>query len=561
MLWFPSSSSTFEQACAFKQEQRRASFEAASKLLSSPLTPSEEKLHTLSISELVYRCQSGDISPAQIINTYGKKAFDAHRVTNCIAEFMFDQASRSASDISWVPALDSDSHTSDLVRNRPLLGVPVSVKDCIDIAGHDTTLGLARRVNKPVERSSAIVRLLQDAGALIIAKTTVPPALFSFCSWCWRLYGGGAALVACGGSAVEIGSDIGGSVRFPAHFCGVWSLKGSVGRWPALGNQSTMPGVESVPTLTGPLTRNLEDLEQIYKRVIDMKPWTYDCTCVPMPWRPVNLQEEGRRLKWGIVWTDGIIHPSPACRRALSMVVDSLKQQGHEVVDLMPPNIPEFMEIGYQLAFGDSGQQIRDNLEPKESPSLAMGAFLDLLNLPRFFKKMIARFYASKDPIYASLLNAMHAKTIVEERALVVRRDKFREEWHEQWTREGLDFVLTVAAPFPAIKHGDSLKASLMTASYAFLFNLLDYATGSMPVTRVDKAVDSLPADFMSSPEHKAMNIICKTSYSVYDAESMHGLPVGIQIAGRRLEEEKVLEGMKVIQSALTQNGVVFQGK
>ncbi|KIK70044.1 hypothetical protein GYMLUDRAFT_34484 [Collybiopsis luxurians FD-317 M1] len=576
MLWF-SSSSAFERACAFKQKQRQASVEAASKLLSSPLTSSEEKLHTLPISELVQGCKSGDISPFDIINAYGKKALDAQRDTNCIAELMLEDAFRSVSAPSWGPAVDSDSYASDLVRNRPLLGVPVSVKDCFDISGHDTTLGLARGVNKPVEHSSAIVRILQDAGAIIIAKTTVPPALFSVDTDS-KLFGttsnpyssahgvgastgGGAAMVACGGSSVEIGSDVAGSVRFPAHFCGVWSLKGSIGRWPVSGNQSSMMGVESVPTLTGPLTRNLDDLEQIYKRVIDMKPWEYDYTCVPIPWRPVNLQEEGRRLKWGVVWTDGVIPPSPACMRALTMVVDSLKQQGHEVVDLIPPNIPEFLETGYQLAFGDSGQQIRERLEPEETVSPALASFLDLINLPRFFKKLLARFYASKDPIYASLLDKMHLKTIREERDLIVKRDKFRAEWHEQWTKEGLDFVLTAPAPFPAVKHGDGLKASLMSASYAFLFNLLDYSAGSMPVTRVDKELDSLPADFMTSPEYNDMSIIYKTSYSVYDAGSMHGLPVGVQIAGRRLEEEKVLEGMKVIQSALAQNGIVFQGK
>jgi Asp-tRNA(Asn)/Glu-tRNA(Gln) amidotransferase A subunit family amidase len=145
-----------------------------------------------------------------------------------------------------------------------------------------------------VERSSAIVRLLQDAGAVIIAKTTVPTALFSVDTDS-KLFGttsnpyssahgvgassgGGAAMVACGGSKVEIGSDVAGSVRFPAHFCGVWSLKGSVGRWPVTGNHSSMMGVEPVQTLTGPLARNLDDLEEVYKRVIDMKPWEYDYT-------------------------------------------------------------------------------------------------------------------------------------------------------------------------------------------------------------------------------------------------------------------------------------------
>lgn len=89
----------------------------------------------------------------------------------------------------------------------------------------------------------------------------------------------------------------------------------------------------------------------------------------------------------------------------------------------------------------------------------------------------------------------------------------------------------------------------------------LDYTAGNIPVTKVDKKLDALPTDFLTSPEYDAMNNVCKTSYSVYDADSMHGLPVGVQIVGRRLEEEKVLEGMKVIRSALIQKGIVFEGK
>ncbi len=90
--------------------------------------------------------------------------------------------------------------------------------------------------------------------------------------------GGGGALVAWGGSMVEVGSDVAGSVRIPAHTCGIWSMKGSVGRFPVLGNMSPMTGLEAVPILTGPLANSLDNLEEFYKRVIDMEPWTYDHT-------------------------------------------------------------------------------------------------------------------------------------------------------------------------------------------------------------------------------------------------------------------------------------------
>lgn len=79
-----------------------------------------------------------------------------------------------------------------------------------------------------------------------------------------------------------------------------------------------------------------------------------------------------------------------------------------------------------------------------------------------------------------------------------------------------------------------------------------------MPVTFVDKKVDSLPGDFKSSQEYARMNDISRALHELYDADAMNGLPVGIQVIGRRLEEEKVLAGMKVVKEALATNGTVF---
>jgi hypothetical protein len=72
-----------------------------------------------------------------------------------------------------------------------------------------------------------------------------------------------------------------------------------------------------------------------------------------------------------------------------------------------------------------------------------------------------------------------------------------------------------------------------------------------MPVTKVDSALDQLPKDFSI----KKMNGIAQGAYKFYDANKMHGLPVGIQIAGRRMEEEKVLAVMGKIEAALKKNG------
>ena len=79
-----------------------------------------------------------------------------------------------------------------------------------------------------------------------------------------------------------------------------------------------------------------------------------------------------------------------------------------------------------------------------------------------------------------------------------------------------------------------------------------------MPVTFVDKTVDSLPSDFTIGPEYNNMNDISRALHELYNADAMNGLPVGIQVIGRRLEEEKVLGGMRVVREALAANDTVF---
>ena len=168
------------------------------------------------------------------------------------------------------------------------------LSDTVDIVGHDTTIGYSRNVARPASASSAIVRLLQDAGALVHVKTTVPTGLLALETTsdifgrttnpynpnhtAGASTGGGGALVACGGSKIEIGTDLGGSVRIPAHFCGIWSLKGSAGRFPMWGSFSSMMGLEGVPIVASPLAGNLVDLEEFWKRIVLAEPWRYDHT-------------------------------------------------------------------------------------------------------------------------------------------------------------------------------------------------------------------------------------------------------------------------------------------
>lgn len=582
--------SPHQRACVWKQKQRQSRIDALPHSFFQRLSLPEEKIHSLSLSQLVSQCKAGLITPPQIMLAYGKKALRAHQVTNCLADIMFHEAPATPAVASWGPGADFDSPSAAMTRDRPLLGVPVSIKETINIAGHDSTIGYSCNVDKPARKSSAIVRLLQDAGALVHAKTSVPTGLLAIetssdvfgrttnpynpAHSAGASTGGGAALLASGGSKIEVGTDLAGSIRIPAHFCGVWSLKGSVGRFPVWGDKSPMVGLEVLPTLAAPMARTLDDLTEFWKRVVDMKPWQYDHTCVPIPWKPVDLQDEGRRLKWGIIWEDGTIPPTPACRRALSLVISALKKQGHEVVDFTPPSIIEGLKIGYQLLFSDGGKQTSAPLRLTEATSPPTQTVLTLLRLPRLIKHLLStilrstnflcrllRLGAPPDPLSADLYSILHEKTVLEERELVGKRDTYRAEWHRKWIEEGIDFVLTVPHALPALENGGSERATLMSAGYTFIFSLLDYTAGVIPTTTVSSTLDALPPSFLTSDEYTKMNSIAKGAYGEYNPVKMNGLPLGVQIVGRRMEEEKVLAGMKVVEHALRESGVVFDAR
>ncbi|KAH9896951.1 amidase signature enzyme [Cubamyces lactineus] len=554
------------RACAQKQADLHDTLACVPAFYTGPSTDADTKILALSLRQLVAACLDKSVAPSDVLEAYGKRALAAHAATNCLADVFLLEAERAAS------LLENDKSR---FSSGPLAGVPVSIKDCIDIEGHDTTLGFSANAGKPAHASAPLVRLLRDAGALLYVKTALPTACLSFeCSS--DLFGattnpynpafspgastgGGAALLAWQGSMIEVGTDIGGSTRYPSAFCGLYAVKGTSGRFPSSGCVSCTPGLEAVPTVTSPLARTLDDLEEFWSRVVEMRPWEYDHTCAPIPWSRVDYIGSGKKLKFGLIMDDGVIPPTPAAVRALSEVADALRRQGHEIVPFSPPSPLEGLEIGYQLMFSDGAASI---LEPRSSGEFVSPALLTvrlILRLPLWFKKLQATFLRwfsrpwGRNDSWASLVEIFHPRTALEERKLIVERAAYRQAWHDAWHREGFDLVLTVPHALPAIPKEPeaSSKATLVAANYAFLYNVLDCAAGVMPVTYVDRTQDSLPPDFRQGPAYTHMNDIARAVHDLYDADAMHGLPVGIQVVGGRYQEESVIAGMKLIEHIL----------
>jgi len=173
-------------------------------------------------------------------------------------------------------------------ERRPLLGVPMTVKESFDVAGLPTTWGVRAFQDHVADADALAVARLRDAGAVLLGKTNVPVGLGDFQSYN-PIYGttnnpwdpartpggssgGSAAALAAGFGALSIGSDIGGSLRVPAHFTGVWAHKPSADLLPLRGH--TFPGLPPLPYerdlgVPGPMARSAADLARLVGLLCD----------------------------------------------------------------------------------------------------------------------------------------------------------------------------------------------------------------------------------------------------------------------------------------------------
>lgn len=276
---------------------------------SSPTTPEDREILSKPIESLVQDVHKELLSPVDILRTYGKIAIRAHERTNCLTEIMLSEA--------------EDWAQNDVDLTGPLAGIPVSLKDSIAVKGFDVSVGYSCNTGSPCKEDGSLVKMLKAAGAIPYVKTNLPTTLLSFESsndvWGRATNphntryspggstGGESALLAYGGGRIGIGSDVAGSVRAPAHFAGIYSLRCSTGRWPKMGMKTSMPGQEGIPSVFSPMARTLEDLVYFSRSLIGMKPWKWDHSVHPLEWRnDVEDQVRDRqRFKIGVLRTDG----------------------------------------------------------------------------------------------------------------------------------------------------------------------------------------------------------------------------------------------------------------
>ncbi len=236
-------------------------------------------------------------------------------------------------------ALDAEAARGEF--RGPLHGVPITIKDSLDTEGIVTTGGTRGREQHLPERDAPVVARLRAAGAVLLGKTNTPELTFSG-ETCNPIYGrtrnpydlerspggssgGSAAIIACGGSALELGSDTGGSIREPAHLCGIAGIKPTSGRTPRSGHIVPWGGVLDGLTQIGPMARYIEDL--VLSLPLICGPDGRDPAVFPVPLgNPRAVDTAALRIAW--FDDNGITTPQADIRRVVGATAAALEDAG-----------------------------------------------------------------------------------------------------------------------------------------------------------------------------------------------------------------------------------------
>jgi amidase len=459
---------------------------------------------------------------------------------NCLHEFFYETAVADAKRLDEYLA----QHKKPV---GPLHGVPISLKDQFHVKGVETSMGYLGwygtfEGNKGDPRygvfESEMVRELRGLGAVLFCKTSVPHTLMTgetvnnIIGYTWNpnnrnlssggSSGGEGALIGLRGSPAGFGTDIGGSIRIPAAFNGLYGIRPSSGRLPYEGVANSMDGQNSVVSVVGPLATTVGALKLVFKSILSQQPWFHDPFVIEMPWRDAEEQEihdlaksssSGGQLVIGVLRDDGVVTPQPPVARAVEMVIAVLSKAGHKVLEWKPPSHQTGMDLIFQAWLYDGGADIHRAFALTGEP----------------MSKQIGVAFGSEPRPQA---DASHIA------ANNVRIRAYRKEYMDYWnsttvltgTGRPIDAFVMPLAPYATAR-------PLMYEYYGYsaIINALDYPAIVVPVTNADKTVDVVDKSF------KPLSDADQVAFEAYDAEMYDGAHVSVQLVGRRLQEEKML--------------------
>jgi Asp-tRNA(Asn)/Glu-tRNA(Gln) amidotransferase A subunit family amidase len=459
----------------------------------------QDDLCWLSALELAAQIRAKKISPVEVVDAVLARIERVNPTLNAFCTLTADEA-RDAAQAAEVSVMTGE-------ELGPLHGVPVSIKDLLFTRRLLTTGGSRLFADHVPEEDAVSVERLKGAGAIILGKTNTAEfghkavtdnPLFGITRNPWSpsltpggSSGGSAAAVAAGMGPLALGTDDGGSIRIPASFCGIYGLKPSFGRVP---RGAGFPGWETL-SHTGPMTRTVRDAALVLDALAG--PDDRDRFSLPADAGPSYLEScEGGLAGLSVAWSADLGHA----------IVDP------EVAEICAKAAEDFEALGCHVEVVTPGWDDPEEIFRAIAPAEIFSAWGDRLEegADRLDRSLVA------------LLKYGEGITARQYLAATARRQEFWTEVQRFLARFDLLLTPTVAVPAfpvarPAVKEIDGRPVSpLGWIPFCFPFNLTGQPAASVPV------------GFTSA-----------------------GLPVGLQIVGRRFADRTVLAASATFEAAL----------
>ncbi|GAA1025418.1 MULTISPECIES: amidase [Amycolatopsis] len=470
-----------------------------------------------SAEELTAALRAGEVTSAELAEEAIARIEREDKALNAICVPDFDRARAAAREADQARARGED---------RPLLGIPVTVKECYNVTGLPTTWGMPQHRDFMPAEDAVQVSRLKAAGAVILGKTNVPLGLqglqssnpvYGTTNNPWNhdrtpggSSGGSSAALAAGFGALSIGSDIGGSLRTPAHFCGVYGHKPSLG---LVANRGMVapPGpalpVDLDLAVVGPMARTARDLALLLDVMAGPDPLTYGVAhelALP-PARHEQLSD----FRVLILEDHPLIPTSAAVRAGVNRVADALADGGASVErhSALLPDLTEAAALYTQLLF--SGSVARFPVDAYEQ-----------------LQTRAAGLSADDQSLDASRLRGM---VLTHRDWLEVnnRRELHRHAWRQFFAQ--FDAVVCPVTPTPAFPHDHNpdllaCRLDIDGVEYPFFDQLVWAGVATMP---------GLPATAMPA------------------GLSAEGLPVGVQVVGPMFEDRTPLKLAELLEERI----------
>jgi amidase len=407
-----------------------------------------EEIIFASAKSMARAIRDKEASSVEVVEAHLRRIDEVNPKLNAVVQLAGDRA--------LAEARAADDSLSRGESKGPLHGVPMTVKDSHDTEGIVSTAGTTGRASFVPDRDATTVARMRAAGAIVLGKTNTPELTLSF-ETDNLVYGrtnnpydlsrtpggssgGAAAIIASGGSPLDLGTDTGGSIRVPAGFCGIAGLKPTSGRVPRTGHiiHHLLGATESLTTV-GPLARFVEDLALVLP-IIAGPDWT-DPAIVPMPVDdPASVDLSNMRV--ASFADNGTVSPTAEVVAAVEAAANALRDAGAAVTEDMPPAIAKRDELRMLTADGGAGIQ----------------RLLDAAGTTR------------PHPRIERMAGAAEAMEVGDYTAMLEEVDAFRSEM--LGFMENYDALLCPVRPFPALPHGESMSREMSpSGSYTSAFN------------------------------------------------------------------------------------------